>query len=332
MRDDLLEIRNAGERAAALTRQLLAFSRKQILEPQVINLNRVISGIENMLRRLLGEDVEILVNLDPGVGNTLADPGQVEQVVMNLAVNARDAMPEGGRLTVETANACLDEEYADLHMAIRPGEYVRLSVTDSGCGMDAATREHIFEPFFTTKEKGKGTGLGLSIVYGIVKQSGGYIWVYSEPGRGTTFKIYLPRVDTAEAVAPHPPLRAATGQETVLVVEDELAVRRIAERILLRAGYHVITATGGEEALLMCEKLGDRIDLLLTDVVMPRMNGGELAGRLARVCPGLRTLFMSGYADHAIVNNQVLLPGTHFIGKPFSAAELTAKVREALDS
>jgi len=331
LREDLEEIRRAGERAAALTRQLLAFSRKQILEPEVLNLNKVVGGLENMLRRLLGEDVEIQVGLAADLGNALADPGQLEQVIMNLAVNARDAMPEGGRLTVETANAVLDEEYADLHVAIRPGRYVMLSVTDSGCGMDAATKEHIFEPFFTTKEKDKGTGLGLSIVYGIVKQSGGYIWVYSEPGRGTTFKIYLPRVDGAETAPERTPTRAATGRETVLVVEDELAVRRIAERILARAGYQVVTAASGEDALLLGERLGGRLSLLLTDVVMPRMNGGELAGRLAALCPGLRTLFMSGYADLAIVHNHILLPGTHFIGKPFSATELTARVREALD-
>ena len=331
LREDLEEIRRAGERAAALTRQLLAFSRKQILEPEVLSLNRVVGGLENMLRRLLGEDVEVHVGLAGDLGNALADPGQIEQVIMNLAINARDAMPQGGRLTVETANVFLDEEYTDMHLAIRPGRYVMLSVTDSGSGMDDATREHIFEPFFTTKEKDKGTGLGLSIVYGIVKQSGGYIWVYSEPGQGTTFKIYLPRVDEAEAAVERVPVRSATGEETVLIVEDEPAVRRIAERILLRAGYQVVTATSPEEALLLGGKLGCEVSLLLTDVVMPRIDGGELASRLTSVCPGLRTLFMSGYADLAIVRNHILLPGKHFICKPFSAADLTARVREVLD-
>ncbi|MBM4319695.1 MAG: response regulator, partial [Deltaproteobacteria bacterium] len=332
VRADIVEIQSAGQRAAALTRQLLAFSRKQLLEPEVLNLNRTVSGIESMLRRLLGEDIDIEVHLADDLGSVLADPGQIEQVIMNLSVNARDAMPQGGKLTIETVNVELDAEYADQHVAVKPGRFVMLSVTDTGTGMDAATREHIFEPFFTTKEKGKGTGLGLSTVYGIVKQSGGYIWVYSEPGRGTTFKVYLPRVDAPAAEARRRAVSAMpTGSETVLVVEDEDAVRRLAERILRSAGYEVLSAASGGDALVLCEKHGGGVDLLLTDVVMPQMSGRELAERLSKLCPRLKVLYMSGYTDNAIVHHGVLDPGTRFLGKPFAAAELTRKVREVLD-
>ncbi|MGI5861049.1 MAG: PAS domain-containing protein [Myxococcales bacterium] len=332
IRADLLEIKNAAERAAALTGQLLAFSRKQVREPQVLNINTTVTGIENMLRRLLGEDIQILVCLAEDLGSVEADPGQLEQVIMNLAVNARDAMPRGGKLTIETANVELDDAYARMHVAIKPGNYVLLSVTDTGCGMDAATREHIFEPFFTTKES-KGTGLGLATVYGIVKQSGGNIWVYSERGQGTTFKVYLPRVDLpATETRRRSPAVIAPGTETVLVVEDESAVRKLVERILRLAGYRVLSGANGGEALLLCEKHGDKIDLLLTDVVMPQMSGRELAERLALLSPQLKVLYMSGYTNHAIVHHGVLEPGTRFIGKPFSAPELTYKVREALDA
>ncbi len=328
LRADLDEIARAGERAAALTRQLLAFSRKQVLEPEVLSLNEVIAGIESMLRPLLGEDIDMELRLCEGRDGIMADPGQIDLVIMNLAVNARDAMPRGGKLIIETAHVELDG-----HVGGEPGRFVVLSVTDTGTGMDAATEEHIFEPFFTTKEKGKGTGLGLSTVYGIVKQSGGNISVDSEPGRGTTFKVYLPWVDAAAAATERrPALVMGTGSETVLVVEDEDGVRKIAERILRGAGYRVQTASNGEEALRLCEKHDGEIDLLLTDVVMPRMSGRELAERLARTSPKLKVLFMSGYADDAIAHGTVLGPGMRLIGKPFAAAELTRRVREALDS
>ncbi len=331
-RKDIAEVYDAGQRAAVLTRQLLAFSRKQVLDPKVTNLNSVLDGMEGMLPRLLGEDVEIQIQRADGLGSVMADAGQLELAIVNLAVNARDAMAHGGKLTFETANVDLDEAYAEEHIAIEPGQYVRLSVTDTGSGMDAETRSRVFEPFFTTKEKGKGTGLGLSMVYGIVKQSGGNIWVYSEPGQGTTFKIYLQRVDAPASTPTRPqPGRGATGHETILIVEDEAAVRRTAARMLERAGYTVLTAASGPEALRLCEERQGAIALLLTDVVMPQMNGRELEQRLTALLPNLKVLFASGYADNAIVHRGVLDPGTHFIGKPFTSAALTRKVREVLD-
>jgi len=332
IRRDLEQVVGAAERATTLTKQLLAFSRKQILEPVVTNLNVVVEKIESMLRRVLGEDIEFRVNTAGDLGNVLADPGQLDQVIMNLAVNARDAMPKGGKLTIETRNADLDGEYAESHIAVKAGPYVQLSVADTGAGMSTETQSRIFEPFFTTKAAGKGTGLGLSTVYGIVKQSGGNIWVYSEPGRGTTFKIYLPRVDAPLTDHRPPPSNiSARGTETILLVEDEASVRAAGERILVAAGYRVITAANGVEALRVAETLDERIDLLLTDVVMPAMSGRDLSERLKLRHPTLRVLFASGYTDEAIVHHGVLEPGTHFLGKPFSGAALTHKVRKVLD-
>ena len=332
VREDIEQVREAGTRASTLTKQLLAFSRKQLMDPRVTSINDVVSGIEAMLRRLLGEDIEINVHAAQDLGNVVADPGQLEQVLMNLAVNARDAMPSGGKLTIETQNVELDEEYSAGHLSVSPGPYILLSVTDTGMGMSAETRDRIFEPFFTTKES-HGTGLGLSMVYGIVKQSGGSIWVYSEEGHGTTFKIYLPRVN-APLATPKPSRNTTAtprGSETVLLVEDEQLVRRAAERILRGAGYKVLAASNGGEALLLCEQSGGKIELLVTDVVMPNMNGQELADRLRQLQPKLKVLFTSGYTANAIVHHGVAESGARFLSKPFSAAELTGKVREALD-
>ena len=335
VREELVLVRKAGERAAALTRQLLAFSRKQVLQPVVLNLNQVAAGVEKMLRRILGEDIDYVQVLAPDLGVVRADPGQIEQVLMNLVVNARDAMPRGGKLTIETSNVDLDEEYAARHVAVKPGLYIHFAVTDTGCGMDTATQARIFEPFFTTKEKGKGTGLGLSTVYGIVKQSGGNIWVYSEPGQGTTFRVYLPREMAATTKDTKSRLAAVsarqTGTETILVVEDDAAVRNITERILGMSGYTVLTAATADVALKHCKAHQRAIHLLLTDVVMPEVGGRVLAERVALARPGIKILYMSGYTDDAIVHHGTLDPGTHFIGKPFSAADLTRKVREVLD-
>ena len=332
LRQDVAEIRSAGERAAGLTRQLLAFSRKQVLEPQVLDLNETVAGMEPMLRRLTGEDIELTKMLAPDLGRVKADPGQLEQVIMNLTVNARDAMPDGGELTIRTTNVELDQEYADEHVEVAAGPYVLLAVSDTGCGMDEATRRRLFEPFFTTKERGKGTGLGLSTAYGIVKQSGGYIWAYGEPGRGSTFKVYLPRLEEDATPAVVTPFieEPATGTETILVVEDEEAVRKVAARTLRLAGYQVLTAADGEEALLACQGHQGEIHLLLTDVVMPQMSGPHLAKRLQELRPELRVLYMSGYSEDAIVHHGVLDPGTSFVGKPFGGNDLRRKVRQAL--
>jgi CheY-like chemotaxis protein len=320
----------------ALTRQLLAFSRKQVLQPVVLDLNQIAAGVEKMLRRILGEDIDYVQVLAPDLGAVRADPGQIEQVLMNLVVNARDAMPTGGKLTIETSNVDLDEEYAARHVAVKPGPYVRFAVSDTGCGMDTATQARIFEPFFTTKEKGKGTGLGLSTVYGIVAQSGGNIWVYSEPGQGTTFKIYLPREISAKMTVTASRLPAVqtppTGTETILVVEDEEAILNIAKRILREAGYTVLTAASPDDVLMACKTRQGKIHLLLTDVVMPQIGGRVLAETLVVARPGIKVLYMSGYTDDAIVHHGTLDPGTHFIAKPFSAADLVRKVREVLDS
>jgi signal transduction histidine kinase/CheY-like chemotaxis protein len=330
--EDMVAIRDAGQRAAVLTRQLLAFSRRQLLQPEVVNLNAIIYGMENLLRRSLGEDIELRVVFADGLGRVKVDPGQIEQVIMNLAVNSRDAMPTGGKLTIETAIVELDESYAAAHVSAEPGSYVVLSVSDSGCGMDEDTREHLFEPFFTTKEPGRGTGLGLSTVYGIVKQSGGSIWVYSEPGLGTTFRVYLPRERSGSpsmraTERPGTPIR---GPATILVVEDESAVRSLAQRVLRAAGYSVLTAASGHEALRMSERHAGEIHLLFTDVVMPGMGGRELVERLLPKRPHLSVIYTSGYTDNAIVHHGTLDPGTNFVAKPFNATALLGKVKEVL--
>jgi PAS domain S-box-containing protein len=335
MRPPLEEIKKAGERAAWLTRQLLAFSRKQVLQPQILDLNSLLANVDQMLRRVIGEDIELVMQLPPGLGRVQADPGQIEQVIVNLAVNARDAMPQGGRLTLEAANVELDSGYASSHQSVLPGQYVMFAMSDTGIGMDAKTQARIFEPFFTTKEPGKGTGLGLSTVYGIVKQSGGYIWAYSEPGKGAAFKVYLPRIDQpAEAMAPGEPgvAELPLASETVLLVEDEKAVRNLAREVLECRGYHVLEAAGALEALEVAERYKKHIHLLLTDVVMPQMGGRELAEQLARLHPETKVLFMSGYADNAVVHHGLLDPGTALLQKPFTAQALARKLREVLDS
>jgi PAS domain S-box-containing protein len=328
------EISKAAQRGANLTKQLLAFSRKQILQPRVLNLNTVVLDMENMLQRLIGEHIDLEVALDSQLGYLQADPTQIEQVILNLAVNARDAMPRGGKLTIETANIDLDEVYAKQHLSVAPGSYILLAVSDTGHGMDGETLTHIFEPFYTSKEKGEGTGMGLATVYGIVKQSGGDIWVYSEVGKGATFKIYLPRVDALpeadeRRVLPSKKLR---GQETILVVEDEELVRTMIAEALRRYGYQVLEARKGAEALVLHQEHQHPIDLLMTDVVMPEMSGQSLAERLVQANPHLKVLFTSGYSDNAIVRHGILLEGLHFIQKPFTIVALLQKIREVLDS
>ena len=333
LREDLEEILKAGQRAAILTRQLLAFSRQQVLEPRVLDPNGLVADMDKMLRRLIGEDVELRTVLADRVGAIKGDGGQLEQVIMNLAVNARDAMPAGGKLTIETANAELDEAYAHSHEPVRPGPYVMLAMSDTGSGMSEEVKARLFEPFFTTKEAGKGTGLGLATVYGIVKQSGGYIWVYSEVGKGTTFKVYLPRVEEVPEARPARPRRVepARGTETVLLVEDEDMVRTLARTALLRYGYQVLEAANGGEALLRCERGTEAIDLVITDVVMPRMSGRELAARLRRLLPKMKLLYISGYTDHAVVHHGEIEPGAAFLEKPFTPDALARKVRAVLD-
>ncbi|HYK82683.1 MAG TPA: PAS domain S-box protein [Gemmatimonadales bacterium] len=333
-RQDAEEIRKSAERAAALTRQLLAFSRQQVLQPRVLDLNALVSELEKLLHRLLGEDVALATELEPMVGHIKADPGQLEQVLMNLAVNSRDAMPRGGRLTIETRNVDLDEAYARDHYPVQPGKYVLLAVSDTGTGMTAEVQAHLFEPFFTTKEKGKGTGLGLATVYGIVKQSGGFIWVYSEVGHGTTFKIYLPRVDepagvAAGGTAAPPPV--VGGTETVLLAEDEAPVRAVARQVLERHGYQVLEAASAEAALDIANRYSGPIHLLLTDVIMPGLNGRELALRLATLRPEARVIYMSGYTDDAITRHGVLEAGQAYVQKPFTPDLIARKVREVLD-
>jgi signal transduction histidine kinase len=334
MRRGIELIRRTAGRAADLTRQLLAFSRKQVLEPVVLDLNTVATEMKDMLGRLIGEDIALLTAPGPGLGRVKADRGQIEQVLMNLAVNARDAMPQGGRLILETAAVELDEEYARRHVGARPGPHVMLAVSDTGTGIPREIQPQIFEPFFTTKEPGKGTGLGLATVYGIVKQSGGHIEVESEPGRGTTFRIYLPRFDAPAATGDRGPRPAAAtgGTETILLVEDEEGVRELARDILRANGYTVLEARNGAEALLICERHQGPLDLLLTDVVMPRLSGRDLAERLAPLRPGLSVLYMSGYTDDAVIRHGVLGAGTAFLQKPFTPAVLVQRVRETLDT
>lgn len=334
-RKDIEQIRKAAERATSLTRQLLAFSRKQVLQPRVLNLNTIVANLEAMLQRLIGEDIELVTILKEGLGQIKADPGQMEQVIMNLVVNARDAMPYGGRLIIETTQIELDEIYARQHLGAKPGPYVMLAISDTGHGMDAKTRSHIFEPFFTTKEPGKGTGLGLAIVHGIINQSDGHIWVYSELNHGTTFKIYLPRVEVSLPPdnQPHPILATSwQGSETILLVEDEESVRELAQRILVAEGYRVLEASNGEEALRVSEEYAGSIHLLLTDIVMPGgMSGRQLAAYLLALRPQIKILYMSGYTDDAIVRHGVLDAGIAFLQKPFTLNILMQKVRGVLD-
>jgi len=332
LRPDLEEIEKAARRAAGLTGQLLAFSRKQVLEPHIVEVNSLVRDLEGMLRRLIGENVELRTILAPDTGTVRADTGQLQQAIVNLVVNARDAMPDGGRLTIETANAEFDGEYAKEHFAVAPGQYVLIAISDTGIGMNTETRAHLFEPFFTTKQPGKGTGLGLATVYGIVKQSGGYIWAYTELGQGATFKIYLPRV-TGRAVPLTPPSVAvpSRGSETILLVEDEDEVRRVAMRILTANGYSVLEARDGKEALEIAAAHSGPIHILVTDVVMPGMNGRELATLLHLKRPEMPALYVSGYTDHAIVRNGQLEPGLAFLQKPFTPDALARKVREVLD-
>jgi two-component system, cell cycle sensor histidine kinase and response regulator CckA len=326
----LLEIENAADRAAALTQQLLAFSRKQALAPRNIDLNVLVTNLDQMLRRLIGEDVELLTVGAPRPAIVRADPGQVEQVLVNLAVNARDAMPDGGKLTIEVAEVDLDQTYADSHVGVTPGGHVMLAVSDTGFGMDEEIMRHLFEPFFTTKGEGRGTGLGLSTVYGIVRQSGGSVWVSSEPSKGTTFKVYLPRVDAAPA--PLPPEEAAPipgNGELVLVIEDEQALRGLAGLVIERLGYRVVAAENGGAALIRVEEEGLRPDVILTDVVMPGMNGRVLVERLRRTLPSVKVIYMSGYTDDAVLHHGIHHAGVGFLQKPFSISDLAAALKTA---
>ena len=330
-REDLTEVLKLTKRAEALTRQLLAFSRKQTLLREVLNINRTVEEIMKMLGRLLSENIELVFVLAPDPGNVNADPGQLEQVLVNLVINARDAMPAGGKLTVETANAFLDQDYARANIGVMPGEYVMLAVSDTGCGMNDNTRQHIFEPFFTTKPQGKGTGLGLSTVYGIVNQLKGSIWVDSEPGQGTTFKIYLPRViaETAEKV-PAAACKEPRTKGTILIVEDDAAVLQIAQRAIEVCGYRVLTAASSSEADKMLAIHGESIDLILIDVVLPGRNGYQLFESSREKYPRLRVLYMSGYIDNATVNNDILARGLPFIKKPFTAENLVLTMLKVL--
>ena len=329
-RDDIDQIRKAANGAGELTRQLLAFSRQQVLEPKVIDVNAAITSIERLLGRVLREDIKLQCTLATDVGTVRVDPGQLGQVIMNLAVNARDAMPKGGLLTIETGNVDLDEDYLRAHAMAKPGQYVMVAVTDTGMGMDAATQARIFEPFFTTKEIGKGTGLGLATVQGIVQQSGGFIWVYSEPGHGTCFKVYLPRVD--EPVSTLGSESDATrGTETIMVVEDMAAVRAVTREMLERYGYTVVEAADGQAAQRIADGFEGRIHLVLTDVVMPHVGGRDLAEVLGKVRPETKVLFMSGYTDDAVVRHGILQDGIPYLQKPFTPKSLARKVREVLD-
>jgi PAS domain S-box-containing protein len=338
LRDSMREVFDAGQRATSLTRQLLAFSRKQLIAPKLLNLNTVVSDLVKMLRRLVGEDVAIITDLASSLEPVFVDPGQMEQVLMNLATNARDAMPRGGKLIIETQNVEVDEEYAAAHVDARPGRYVLLAVTDTGEGMSAETLKHAFEPFFTTKLRGQGTGLGLATVYGAVKQSNGWIWAYSEPGKGTTFKIYLPRAVAGESpgggehIQSYAGAHDVRGNETVLVVEDQAEVRKLMVEGLTQYGYRVIEAGRGDEALTLCGSFPDEIHLLITDVVMPGITGPEVASRAASARPRMRVLYISGYTENLIAHQGVLDAGVAYLQKPFTAGALAQKVREVLDN
>jgi signal transduction histidine kinase len=333
VRAQVEEIDRAGMRAADLTRQLLAFSRQQVLDPQILDLNEVLVGVSKMLIRVLGEDIEMKMALAPTLGPVRADRGQIEQIMMNLVVNARDAMPRGGKLTLETADIELDSTYAGGHLDVKPGPYVMLAVSDTGIGMDPETQARVFEPFFTTKPRGQGTGLGLSTVFGIVKQSGGNIWLYSEPGAGAIFRIYLPRVEgQVDAARPAITTTATGGTETILLVEDHEQVRAVAGDALRKAGYRVLVTGGPEEGLRVAREHPGPIDLLLTDVVMPGMNGRAVADRVLALRAGIRVLFMSGYTDDVILHHGVFDRGVAFIQKPLTPLALTRKVREVLDA
>jgi len=335
LRTQIEEIMKAGDKAASLTRQLLAFSRKQIVQPRILDINELLTDIKKMLGRLIGEDIELLTIQAPALWQVEIDPCQIEQVIMNLAINARDAMPKGGKLTIETANFDLNENYFREYgiEGKKSGHYVMLAISDTGCGMDKKTREHIFEPFFTTKEIGKGTGLGLSTIYGIVKQNNGFIWVYSEPGKGTIFKVYLPNVKDAEPEEKEqPPVDDPGGFETVLIVEDDDNLRKFAQKALQQHGYKLLVAENGKDALKVCKEYDGQIDLMITDVVMPKMGGREAADRLQPLYPQMKVIYMSGYTDNAIVHHGVLESGLNFLEKPFSPEALVRKARETLDN
>ena len=327
-----MQIDRAADRATALTKQLLAFSRMQVLQPRVMNLNGIVEDMGRLLPRLIGEDIELAIRTDADLGSIRADASQMEQIIMNLTVNARDAMPAGGRLIIETSNAELDRTYNSTHPIVKPGRYVLLAVSDTGTGMDAETQAHIFEPFFTTKEPGKGTGLGLATVYGVVKQSGGFIWVYSEVGKGTSFKIYLPRVDQLEdkANVAAPFMETPRGTETILLAEDEQDVREVAREFLESGGYTVIEAFNGGEALRLAGEHKAGIDLLVTDMVMPGMTGKELAGRLQHQHAGIGVIYMSGYSEQTVAET-AQADGSILLTKPFSRSSILRAVREALN-
>ncbi len=334
LRKRIEEIKKAGEKAASLTRQLLAFSRKQIVQPKLLDINEVINEMEKMLKHMIGENIDFQTVLGPELWKICADPGQINQIIMNMVINSRDAMLRGGGLTIETANADLNENYFCEHgIKEVPGHYVMLAVSDTGSGMDKETQEHIFEPFFTTKEVGQGTGLGLSTIYGIVKQNNGFIWVYSEPGKGTTFKVYLPKVkDVEPEEKEQTPVDDSGGSETVLIVEDDDNLRKFAQRALQMYGYRILDAENGEDALRVCGEYEGQIDLMITDVVMPKMGGREAAERLQHLYPQIKVIYMSGYTDNTIVHYGVLAPELNFIQKPFTPKGLARKVRETLES
>jgi CheY-like chemotaxis protein len=332
---DLLEAQKAANRAASLTRQLLAFARKQAIEPRINNVNDLIAEMDKLLQRLIGADIELVTLPAPDLAPIKADPHQIEQVIVNLAVNARDAMPEGGKLTIETRNVEIDQSYLQQHVGVAPGIYMLLAISDTGSGMDAETQRQIFEPFCTTKPKGRGTGLGLATCYGSVKQHGGHIWPYSELGHGSTFRIYLPLADEPAPAhgAQRVPEALPSGTETVLLAEDEAAVRALAARVLRERGYTVLEASDGDEALRLAgQRDAAPIDLLLTDIVMPRVSGKALVEQVGAIHPGIKVLYISGYADHAVIHHGRLDPGVDFLHKPFSPSTLARKVREILDA